>query len=185
MKGTSSILILSPWPSIYSMAGGGTPVAIDLLESLLAAGYQVDFVSPNVRRRRPWFPTHDRLRVHRYHAPRLRVNGYAGRWISWFERTLRLMACGLRVAHRHGRPQVVYAFSSLTIPAAVVCVEQFLRRPTIGALFGTVLYPSLVKWLGLLYHFEETIAFKAPVDRLIILNDGTRGDEVARMAWSP
>jgi glycosyltransferase involved in cell wall biosynthesis len=33
--------------------------------------------------------------------------------------------------------------------------------------------------------FEEAIAFKSPVDRLVITNDGTRGDEVARALAVP
>lgn len=183
MKVAPSILVLSPWPSIFSMAGGGTPIGQDLFEALLAAGYTIDFVVPAAETG-DWVPSDPRLRVHRYGRPRLALNGYAGRWLVWLERTVRVTVRALRTALRHGRPQVVYAFSSLTIPAAVCC-GLLLRRPTIGALFGTFLYPELGRKSSALKNFEEFIAFKSPVDRLVILNDGTRGDEVARALGLP
>lgn len=81
-------------------------------------------------------------------------------------------------------PRLVYALSSLAIPAGVCCGLLF-RRPTIGALFGTFLYPYLGRRDELLRRLDEVLAFKAPLDRLVILNDGTRGDEVARALGVP
>jgi glycosyltransferase involved in cell wall biosynthesis len=178
-----SILILSPWPSIFSMGAGGTPRGQDLVETLLAAGYGIDYVAPKAKEN-DWIPTHDRLRVHRFGPLRLPSRGYAGYLISWFERTIRLIGRGVAVAMRHGRPTVVYAWSSLTVPAGLCC-GLLLRRPTIGALFGTFLYPHLGSRRGRLNLFQEILAFKSPVDRLLILNDGTRGDDVARALGVP
>lgn len=155
----------------------------DLLETLLSAGYTIDFVAPEADADN-WFPTNPRMRVHRYGSLRLTFEGNSGRAIAWLERTIRLALQGLKVAISHGRPQVVYAFSALTIPAAVSC-GLILRRPTIGALFGTFLYPHLGRKRGLLSQFEEFVAFKSRVDRLIILNDGTRGDDVAHALGVP
>ena len=178
-----SILILSPWPSIFSMQGGGTPRERDLVDALLSTGYSIDYVVPKADRG-DWMPTHDRLRIHRFGPLRLPSRGRAGLGISWLERTLRLLGRSLRVAIGQGRPQVIYAMSSLTIPAGTCC-GALLRRPTIGALFGTFLYPHLSTIRGRLGHFEEILAFKSPVDRLVILNDGTRGDDVARALGVP
>jgi glycosyltransferase involved in cell wall biosynthesis len=179
-----SIMMLSPWPSIYSMGGsGGTPRGTDLIDSLLAAGYAIHYVAPSAAEAE-WLPAHDRLHVHRYGPLRFSFRGYAGQWISWLERTLRLTFRGLAVAIRHGRPRVIYAMSSLAVPAGVWC-GRLLRRPTIGALFGTFLYPHLGSRRGRLVHFEEIIAFKSRVDRLLIVNDGTRGDDVARALGVP
>jgi glycosyltransferase involved in cell wall biosynthesis len=178
-----SILILSPWPSIFSMGGGGTPRGQDIVETLLAAGYTVDYVAPKADEN-DWIPSHDRLRVHRYGPLRVPAKGSAGNLLTWLERTIRLTTRGLSVAISQGRPQVIYAWSALTIPAGVCC-GLLLRRPTIGALFGTFLYPYLGSRRGRLGHFEEMIAFKSPVDRLLIVNDGTRGDDVARALGVP
>jgi glycosyltransferase involved in cell wall biosynthesis len=72
----------------------------------------------------------------------------------------------------------------MTVPAGFCC-GFLLRRPTIGALFGTFLYPHLATRRERIGHFEEIAAFKSPVDRLLIVNDGTRGDDVARALGVP
>jgi glycosyltransferase involved in cell wall biosynthesis len=185
MKKRDSILILGPWPSIFDMAGGGTPRVLDLVNTLLAAGYDVDFVAPRPGKGdQDWFQQHTGLRIHRYRPPRFAPSGYLGRWVGWLERTIRLTTASVRVAVRHGRPRLVYALSSLTIPAGVLS-GFLLRRPTIGALFGTYLHPYLGTIRGRASLFEEIIAFKSPVDRLLIVNDGTRGDEVAHALGVP
>ena len=180
---TRSILILSPWPSLFSMGRGGTPRVHDLVETLLASGYVVDYVAPRTDEEAS-IPKREGLRVHRFGPLRLPVTGSVGRVLSWIERTTRLSVRGLAVALRHGRPRLIYAISALTIPAGVSC-GLLVRRPTIGALFGTFLYPHLGSRRGRLNHFEEIIAFKSPVNRLLILNDGTRGDDVARALGVP
>jgi glycosyltransferase involved in cell wall biosynthesis len=176
-------MILSPWPSIFSMGGGGTPRGRDLINALLEAGYTVDFVAP----RAPsgdWVPELPGLRVHRYGPLRLSAKGYAGRVIAYLERTARLTVSAVHVALSGDWPCAIYAWSALTTPAAVCCAFM-LRRPTIGAFFGTFLYPHLGSRRGRLGNFEEVIAFKSPVDRLLITNDGTRGDDVARTLGVP
>jgi glycosyltransferase involved in cell wall biosynthesis len=182
-SGRGSILILSPWPSIFSMGGGGTPRGRDLIDTLLEAGYTVDFVAP----RAPtgdWVPELAGLRLHRYGPLRVTAQGYSGRVIRWLERTIRITASAVHVVLSGDRPQAIYAWSSLTVPAAVCC-SVLVRRPTIGALFGTFLYPHLGSRRGRIGNFEEIVAFKSPVDRLLITNDGTRGDEVARILGVP
>jgi glycosyltransferase involved in cell wall biosynthesis len=167
------------------MAGAGTPLGTDLLDALLGAGYAINVLAPAPEEGEwAWFPPHDRLRVHRYRAPSPRLGGFAGRLLAWLSRTTRVTTRALRVARAHGQPSVVYAFSSLTIPAAVLS-GLLLRRPTIGSLFGTFLFPVLGRKRALVAHFEEVVAFKSPLDRLVILNDGTRGNDVARALRVP
>jgi glycosyltransferase involved in cell wall biosynthesis len=176
-----SILVLTPWSSVFDMAGGGTPRIFDLVNTLLDAGYFVDVVAPAAKEReQDWFPAHHGLRVHRYRSPATERRGRLGVASTWLGRTIRLTIAGLGVSIRHGRPKAIYALSSLAIPAGVVC-GFLLRRPTIGALFGTYLRPHLSTRRERLSHFEEIVAFKSPVDRLLIVNDGTQGDEVARI----
>lgn len=155
----------------------------DLVDALLASGYTVDFVAPQSHVGN-WMPDHERLRVHRFRDPSVRVPGYLGQWLRWSLRTARMTVKSLGVARTHGRPLLVYALSSLAIPAGVCCGLLF-RRPKIGALFGTFLYPYLGRRNELLRRLDEVLAFKAPLDRLVILNDGTRGDEVAHALGVP
>jgi glycosyltransferase involved in cell wall biosynthesis len=177
--------MIGPWPSVFDMAGGGTPRVRDLVQTLIDAGYTIDFLAPKPKGdEQDWFPTDERVRVHRYSPGRVPTRGFLRRCVAWLERTVRLTVFAVRVARRQGRPLVIYAISSLTIPAGVCC-GWLLRRPTIGALFGTFLYPHLGSLRGRLNLFEEFIAFKSPVDRLLIVNDGTRGDDVARTLGVP
>jgi glycosyltransferase involved in cell wall biosynthesis len=177
--------MLTPWSSVFDMAGGGTPRIFDLVNTLLDAGYKVDVVAPAARdREQDWFPPHDRLRVHRYRSPGIQPSGRLGVASTWLVRTICLTMVGVGVSIRHGRPKAIYALSSLAIPAGLVC-GFLLRRPTIGALFGTYLRPHLSTRRERLSHFEEIVAFKSPVDLLLIVNDGTQGDEVARLLGVP
>jgi len=185
MSKPRNILMIGPWPSVFDMPGGGTPRVHDLLQTLMDDGYTIDFLAPKPKvDEQDWFPANERLRVHRYSPGRVPTRGLLRRCAAWLERTVRLTVSGVRVARRQGRPLVIYAMSSLTIPAGVCC-GWLLRRPTIGALFGTFLYPHLGSLRGRLNLFEEVIAFKSPVDRLLIVNDGTRGDDVARALGVP
>jgi glycosyltransferase involved in cell wall biosynthesis len=181
--GRGSIMILSPWPTIFSMGEGGTPRGRDLINTLLDAGYTIDFVAPRAPKG-DWAPELAGFRVHGYGPLRLSAKGYVGRMVASLERTIRLTVSAVRIALSGERPRVIYAWSALTTPAAACC-GFMLRRPTIGAFFGTFLYPHLGSRRGRLGNFEEMIAFKSPVDRLLITNDGTRGDEVARTLGVP
>ncbi len=174
-------LVMSPWPWMYSMAGGGgTPIDADTLFALRDEGYDVDLVVPPGDRA-SGFDAVEGLTVHRIGAVRIPNRGIAGRYLTWLERTLRFTGRGLLVARRGRRPDLFYGMSSLTMPAAWACARVF-RRPVVGLLFGTFLYPKLDRLPRMLMtSFEETVAFKTPVDRLVVLDDGTRGDRVA--AW--
>jgi glycosyltransferase involved in cell wall biosynthesis len=172
-----SIMILSPWPSIFSAGGGGGPRGQDLIDALLEAGYAVDFVAMRAHDGDS-FPNRAGLRVHSYGPLRFGFGGFVGRVLTWLERSVRLVVAAVRVALRGERPSVIYAWSALATPAAVLA-GVLLGRPTIGGLFGTFLFPHLGTVRGRIGNFEEVIAFRSPVDRLLITNDGTRGDEVA------
>ena len=178
-----SIMILSPWPSIFSTGGGGGPRGLDLIDALLAAGYTVDLVAMRGADS-DRTPTSPGLRVHGYGPMRLGFGGFAGRVLAWLERTVRLALAAVRVALGGERPRVIYAWSALATPAAVLA-GVLLRRPTIGGLFGTFLFPHLSTARGRIGNFEEVIAFRSPVGRLLITNDGTRGDDVARVLGVP
>lgn len=166
------------------MAGqAGTPMGVDLFETLLGAGLEIDVIAPGAPSGSDAFPDDPRIRVHRVGAPRIPQLGYVGRVLGSAEATLRFVGRSLLVVRRE-RPVVVYGLSALAMPAATL-ISLALRTPSIGVLFGTFFYPALGRPVQMLHHFEELIAFKMPVDRLVILNDGTRGDEVAKRLRVP
>jgi glycosyltransferase involved in cell wall biosynthesis len=83
---------------------------------------------------------------------------------------------GVRLA-RDVRPVVTYGI----LPTGALAAAAIGRRtgtPNVTRLFGTHLAP--VHGLALAGHAWEVAAFKAPADLVIVTDDGTLGDEVAR-----
>jgi len=177
---SKTALVLSPWPSLWSMkAGAGTPMAVDLFETLLDDVFEIDVVVPEAPAGHDAFPDDRRIHVHRIGTSRI----LPGRLLGSAVTTWRFTRRSLAIARRR-RPAVVYGLSALAIPAAML-TSLALGRPSIGVLYGTFFYPTLGHPLQMLRRHEELIAFKLPVDRLVILNDGTRGDEVAERLRVP
>jgi glycosyltransferase involved in cell wall biosynthesis len=174
------ILALSPWPTARSMEGGGTPVLFDLLESLVAGGNEVHLVlvEGDEPARVP-----AGVVVHRT-APRRTTRWWMTRQLAQAAFTVRLFVLAVRLGRRLEELRAVYGLSALTIPAAAAAA-RVLRRPSVGHLFGTFLHASLDSVRGRWLMLEEWIAFKTPVDRLVVLDDGTQGDVVARRLGVP
>lgn len=156
----------------------GTPMAVDLFETLLDSGLEIDVVVPEAPAGDDAFPDDPRIRVHRISTSRV-----PGRLLGSAITTWRFTRRSLSIARRR-RPAVIYGLSALAIPASAL-TGLVLRRPSIGVLYGTFFYPALGHPLEMLRRHEELIAFKLPLDRLVILDDGTRGDEVARRLRVP
>ena len=90
----------------------------------------------------------------------------------------------MKTAKVYGKPNVVYGLSSNACAAAYI-VSRLWRVPNITRLYGT-LYPCLFnKSLLFARCFEEFIAFKLPCKYFIITDDGSRGDEAARIFKVP
>ena len=93
--------------------------------------------------------------------------------------------CLMKAAKDYGKPNVVYGYASYGCVTAYIA-GRLWRVPNITRLYGTFLYPYLSNVFRLfLNRFEEVVAFKLPCRYLIITNDGTRGDEVARKLKVP
>src|SRR4051812_27196815 len=180
MHSRRSVLALSPWPTARSMEGGGTPVLSDLLESLVAGGNDVHLVLVEGDEP-PRVPAG--VVVHRIAARRV-ARWWATRQVAQAAFTLRLLVRAVRLGRQLEGLRAVYGLSALTIPAAAIAA-RLLRRPSVGHLFGTFLHPALGSMRGRLFQLDEWIAFKTPVTRLVMLDDGTRGDVVARCLGVP
>src|SRR5581483_5768039 len=162
------------------MEGGGTPVLSDLLESLVAGGNEVHLVLVEGDEP-PRVP--DGVVVHRV-APRRVTRWWATRQLAQAAFTIRLSVRAVRLGRRLEGLRAVYGLSALTVPAAAIAAG-FLRRPSVGHLFGTFFHPALDSMRARLLLLEEWIAFKTPTTRLVVLDDGTQGDAVARRLGVP
>jgi glycosyltransferase involved in cell wall biosynthesis len=169
------VLVLTPFAVRWSMAGGGgTTVSVNFIDALRAAGFDIDLVAPSGGA--AGFDAIEGLRVRE--ASRSRIPAVMGlRTLAACELNARLLLTALR-AGRRNRPHVVYGFTALVTPALVLA-GLLLRRPTVSMLFGTFLYPVLGRPMALVLRAAEVLAFAAPVTRLEVLDDGTRGDRVA------
>lgn len=175
------VMVLTPWDRMWSLSGGGAPSWAYLIEGLLDAGFMLDVIAPPGDS--PDYPDHPRLHVTRT-APLRSVHGPFARLRFWIQLTRALSSTARAHAREHGPPDVVYGFSAQGTPAASWCGWRW-RRPAVGKLFGTFLAPVLDHPARLLAHWEEALGFRVPLAALVVHDDGTRGDEVARWLRVP
>jgi glycosyltransferase involved in cell wall biosynthesis len=166
---------------MWSLAGGGAPSWAYLIEGLLEAGHQVDVLAAPGETQD--YPQHPRLRVRRMAALQT-SGGPLLRERLWVERTRQILA-GARAYRRElGRPDLVYGFSALATPAASICATAW-GRPSVGKLFGTFLLPTVGHPSRLPERWDEAFGFRVPLTRLVVHDDGTGGDVVARWLRVP
>jgi glycosyltransferase involved in cell wall biosynthesis len=175
------ILIVSPWPTLWSMApGAGVSDESHMFAGLVRAGWDIDLLVP---RAGPVADVHPGVAVHRF-ANVLAVPG----WLpAPLQRVWLLPAFWSVAAHaavrlaRRTRPALVIGFSHYGAWPAWRA-GRAAGVPCMLKLFG-VMHAMRLDWPlpRYLYHsLEGVLAFKVPLDHFLILNDGTRGDVVAR-----
>jgi glycosyltransferase involved in cell wall biosynthesis len=176
-----SILIVSPWSRIWSLApGAGVSDESQMLPRLIRHGYEIHMLVPqadDVMEPIPGMQVHtfpDVLRVPKWlPAPIQRL------WLLPAFWTVAGIAA-VRLARRI-RPRIVLGFSHYGAWPAWRA-GRASGAPSVLKLFG-VMHAMRLEWprLRYLYHsLEGVLAFKVPLDHFILLNDGTRGAEVAR-----
>lgn len=176
-----SILIVSPWSRLWSLGpGAGVSDESQMLTRLIAHGYEIHILVPrddacmqaepglavhtfpNVLRVPSWLP-----------APLQRLWLLPAFWTVAAHAAVRLA--------RRLRPALVLGFSHYGAWPAWRAGEA-CGAPSVLKLFG-VMHGVRLEWTlpRYLYHsLEGVLAFKVPLDHFILLNDGTRGAEVAR-----
>lgn len=91
------------------------------------------------------------------------------------------LAAALRVAEAHP-PDLVIGYGSFEAPVARK-VAEIRRVPNVSRLFGCWTNPD--DWLRYHANFPEVRAFRTPADLLIVTNDGSEGDRMARKERFP
>ena len=149
-----------------------------LLSGLVNRGHEVHFLIPGSKKTIE-NKTFNGIYIHEFRKP-LSVP-----IISFFSFIFFGVLDALKIVKEYGEPDVFYGGSVGAIISYIL--GKIYRKPNITRIFGTTLTPNLSHPLGMLRreHVEEFLVFKTPCNYMIITDDGTKGDEVARMLKVP
>ena len=175
------ILVVSPWSSLWSMApGAGVSDESQMLSRFMRHGFDMHMLVPRARdlmASQPGLAVHTMPNVLRLPgglpAPAQRLWLLPAFWSV-------AATVATRLARRL-RPTLVMGFSHYGAWPAYRAARA-AGVPSVLKLFG-VMHAMRLEWPlpRYLYHAAEgVLAFKVPLTHFIILNDGTRGDAVAR-----
>jgi len=183
------IFVISPWSgSVYQekQKGFEGSVAFRLFKGFIDKGHEVHLLIPKERNAPKDF-SYFGISIHEFRMPLTRfgknpISRLAWRLIYYFSFVFFSTRRAMKVAKAYSKPHVIYGFGGHGCVTAYI-TGRLWRIPNITRLFGTFLHPYLsmkFRLRALLNHLEEVAAFKIPCRYLIITNDGTRGDQVAR-----
>lgn len=176
-----SILVISPWPSLWSLApGAGVSDESHMLSGLVTHGYDIHMLVPRAAQGLIFgngVTVHGMTNVlalpQRIPAPLRRLWLLPAFWGAAARSAVRLA--------RRLRPRLVLGFSHYGAYPAWRAARA-AGVPSVLKLFG-VMQAMHLEWSlpRYLYHnLEAVLAFKIPLSHFLILNDGTRGNRVAR-----
>jgi glycosyltransferase involved in cell wall biosynthesis len=193
-KGHRTLLVVSPWDRMWSL-GGGAGVSDDyhFIDGFTRAGYEIHLLVPEADENegddggRSAFGDFERVRLHTYpnFFASMRDFPVAAKRLAWLPLfNAMVVPRALRLA-RDVRPDVVLGHSHYAAAAAWACRRR--GTPSCVKLFGVM---DLVhtEWSAPRYwfkNFEQLVSLKFPQDAWIILDDGTRGGEIARSRGIP
>lgn len=182
------ILVLSIWEDIWSLGkGSGVSDELHFVKHLTAAGIDLHFLIPEphakgavLERSGLTYHTYPNIFRRYAHLPT------AVKRILWPTAFNRAATVRVRELSRSIEPDILLGFSHYTLrPLSLVGTE--VGVPTAVKLFGVMHLgrfdlPRLQYWRR---NFEQILALRNPVDRYIVLNDGTMGDAALRRLGIP
>lgn len=180
------VLAIYSWPSFWSMGEGrGSPSFEVSATSFARHGHEVHVLTPGA----PGRPAREDYRgvtLHHFATSvdfvplptRIKAAHHfrlLWTYVYWF---LRAVPAGLRLVRELG-PDVIFGMEKLGAPAASM-VARLSGLPNVTRLFGTEL--NTIEGRGLRYamRYRDINAFRARADHIIMHNDGSFGDRVAR-----
>ncbi len=101
-----------------------------------------------------------------------------GRVITWFLFLFLSLRKAIAIA-KENRPSAIYGYEVFgAVPAYII--SKIFRIPLILRFQGSILYPYLGKFSLFLHYFYHVVAFRTPANAVIITEDGTYGESVAK-----
>jgi glycosyltransferase involved in cell wall biosynthesis len=181
---------MTPFVRFWEVGGrGGVPDEYLTFRTLVQRGHEVHVAAPAGADYALPGEGPGRLVLHpmRYPARRLRgrIIGQLGR-LRDLALARRAFGGGGFALARALRPDLILAHTFHTAPWAAAVGER-LGIPVVAKFFGVTLLDTgwEPRLLHFLRHFEHYLAFRRPFARVIVLDDGTGGDEAARRLGVP
>jgi len=181
-----TVLALYGWPAFWSMGEGrGAPSFFLSATSFPKAGHDLHVVMPGPPDR-PAEENYHGVHLHRFSTrvdfmpdvSRSKVLQHAGILLSYLYWRLRAVPAAVRVG-REIEPDAVFGMGALGAIAGRAVAEK-LGVPNVTRLFGTSLHQFFDDPLRMALRYRERRAFRTPASYLILHDDGSGGDEVAR-----
>jgi len=171
------IFVIVPWPlSLYIEKQKGLVGSSEynLLSGLVNKGHEVHFIMPDSDK------TIDSKKFNGIHIHEFRRPSSVP-ILSFFSFIFFGLLDALKIVKEYSKPDVFYGANIAAILSYIL--GKIHRKPNITRVFGTMLVPYLSHPLGMLRRerVEEFLVFKTPCNYMIITDDGTKGNEVAKM----
>ena len=184
------ILVTTPWVGFWEVGTkGGVPDEYLTFRALVRRGHELHVVAPEGANYALPGEGPGTLTLHPVPYParrwRGKLAGQLGRLRDLSRARRAFDDAGFAIARRI-RPDLILAHTFHTAPWAAR-IGARLGVPVVGKFFGVLELNTAwtPRFLHLLRHFEQYLAFSAPLTRVIVLDDGTGGDEAARRLGVP
>ena len=180
------ILIISPFNRDVYNKGAGKVTEYNLIKGLTEVGNEVHIVC--FTKDEKILP--DNLHIHRFKLPfnnfrsNIKTLNRIHTKVLYFLFIVLATYKALEVT-RKTKADIIYGFAGSGAATAYL-IAKIKNIPNITRLYGVmILYSFIHRRFQLLLRFDEVLGFKIPCKYLIITNDGTKGDEVAKSLGVP
>ncbi len=181
------VLAAYPWPSFWSMGEGrGAPSFFLSITSFPNHGHEMHVVMPGTPGCASEEDYHG-VSLHRFPTttdfmPDPSTDKIVQHWRmrTTYRDWMATAVPALRAVASRVEPDVLFGMGALGAPAAHAVARE-LGLPNVTRLFGTSIGEVLGSPVRYRLRYREINAFRTPADAIILCDDGSGGDEIARM----
>lgn len=161
----------------------GAPSLWYMLKGYADNEWKVYFVTGN-KNNDSAYNIHNNIEIIRFDAKwikklfKFRKIGFFASAIWWLYFQIKSFLIGYRTAKKE-KIDIFYAYEIAGVPVTKI-LSLIFRKPIISRFQGTILAPWINKKLWKIRFWQHILAFKIPVNLLIMANDGTRGNLVLK-----
>lgn len=177
------ILIISAL-DIWSLGKNkGAPSLWQTLKGYADAGWKVIFITGN-KSKNSIYNIHKNIKIIRFDCKwlkklfNIKKIGFFAKSIWWFYFQIKSFLIGYRIAKKE-KIDIFYGYETYGIPATKI-LSNIFKKPVVSRFQGTVLASWIGKKIWKIRFWQQVLAYKIPVDLLIMTNDGSQGDKVLR-----